>query len=426
MWLYKVVRSLKLGLKSLLLHKLRSALTVLGIVFGVSSVIAMLSIGEGAKWEQEQEIKRLGSDNIIIRSVKPAEDRSQNVQTERVLEYGLTYNGLRAIQETIPSVRRVIPIRITRKEARFGTRGMEVRLVGTIPTFVEEVNADLEPGSRFISDLDQETAEVVCVIGSSLKATLFPAMDPVGKNIQIGMNFFRIVGVMTPGGGATGAGSGVGAEDRNQDVYVPLSTLRNIVGEILIKRSTGAFEAEKVQLHQFIVDVKDVSMVLGVADSIRHLLKTLHSKEDYEVIVPLELLQQAAKTQRIFQIVLGSIAAISLIVGGIGIMNIMLASVTERTKEIGIRRALGAKKKDIVVQFLVETIVLSTAGGVFGVFLGVMIPLVVEKTAGMQTIVTVWSLGLSFFISISIGLVFGIYPAGRAAGLDPIEALRHE
>mgnify|MGYP002681796270 FL=1 len=240
------------------------------------------------------------------------------------------------------------------------------------------------------------------------------------------MDFFRIIGVMSVGGGATGAGSGVAAEDRNRDVYLPLGTMINTQGDVLIRRSSGSMEAERVELHQVIVNVSDVAQVEPSANSIRHILSRNHAKQDYEVVVPLELLRQAERTQRIFQIVLGSIAAISLLVGGIGIMNIMLASVTERTREIGIRRALGARRQDIVVQFLVETIVLSTSGGLFGLFLGISIPLLVQHMAGMRTIVTLTSLLLSFCISVSVGLIFGIYPARRAAALDPIEALRHE
>ncbi|HNR98010.1 MAG TPA: ABC transporter permease [Planctomycetota bacterium] len=423
MWLHRVLRTVRLGSKSLMLHKLRSSLTVLGIVFGVSSVIAMLSIGEGARWEQEQEIKRLGSDNIILRSVKPPEDRSMNVANEQVIEYGLKYDDLAQIRQTVPTVRGGVPARITRQEARFGETAIDARIVGTSPEFLKAVNASLDAG-RFLAPLDDE--EPVCVIGATIKGKLFPVEDPLGRDIQIGMDFFRIIGVMSVGGGATGAGSGVAAEDRNRDVYLPLGTMINTQGDVLIRRSSGSMEAERVELHQVIVNVSDVAQVEPSANSIRHILSRNHAKQDYEVVVPLELLRQAERTQRIFQIVLGSIAAISLLVGGIGIMNIMLASVTERTREIGIRRALGARRQDIVVQFLVETIVLSTSGGLFGLFLGISIPLLVQHMAGMRTIVTLTSLLLSFCISVSVGLIFGIYPARRAAALDPIEALRHE
>ncbi len=423
MWLHRVVRAVRLGSKSLMLHKLRSALTVLGIVFGVSSVIAMLSIGEGAKWEQEQEIKRLGSDNIILKSVKPPEDRSANVATEHVIEYGLKYDDLTRICLTVPTVKGGVPARITRQETRYGETAIDARIVGTVPEFLKAVNAGIAAG-RFFATLDDE--ETVCVIGAMIREKLFPVEDPLGKDILIGMDFFRVIGVMSVGGGATGAGSGVAAEDRNRDVYLPLGTMINTQGEVLIRRSSGSFEAERVELHQVIINVADIGDVEPSANSIRHLLSRNHVKQDYEVIVPLELLRQAERTQRIFQIVLGSIAAISLLVGGIGIMNIMLASVTERTREIGIRRALGARRHDIVVQFIVETVVLSTSGGLFGLFLGISIPMAVQHMAGMRTIVTLSSLLLSFCISVSVGLIFGIYPARRAAALDPIEALRHE
>ncbi len=425
MWLYRVVRAITLGTKSLLLHKLRSFLTVLGIVFGVSSVIAMLSIGEGAKWEQEQEIKRLGSTNIIIRSVKPPEDKRQTLQNQRVIEYGLRYKDEEAIMRTIPGVVEVVPARVTREEAWHHDRVSYVRVVGTVPEFLGATNSKIAAG-RFLQEADERGAAPVCVIGSALRNELFPVEDPLGKNIKVKQNYFRVVGIMEPSGAATGTGSPVGAEDRNRDLYIPLRTMRYTEGQILIRRSSGSFEAERVELHQLIVKVADVASVIPVANSIRYLLQETHPKADYEVVVPLELLRQAERTQRIFQIVLGSIAAISLIVGGIGIMNIMLANVTERTREIGIRRALGAKRQDIVVQFLVETVVLSTTGGLCGLALGVAIPFAVQHMAGMRTIVTPFSLLLSFGISVTVGLVFGIYPASRAAALDPIEALRHE
>ncbi len=425
MWLYRVSRAVRLGSKSLLLHKLRSSLTVLGIVFGVSSVIAMLSIGEGAKWEQEQEIKRLGSDNIILRSVKPPQDRSESSANVRTLEYGLTYNDMEVIQRTIPGVDRVVAARIMRQMARYHDRALDSRIVGTVPEFLQSVNARVAEG-RFLGALDEETGEAVCVIGAAVRDELFLVDDPIGAFVRVKGFYYRVIGTLAAAGGATGTGGAVAAEDRNRDIYIPLSTFRSNEGETIIRRTSGSFESERVELHQIIVNVTSVDQVVPIANSIRHILSAAHSREDYEVVVPLELLRQAARTQRIFQIVLGSIAAISLVVGGIGIMNIMLASVTERTREIGIRRALGAKKHDIVVQFLVETVVLSTAGGLLGLTLGIAIPIVVQEAAGMRTIVTAASLLLSFGISVSVGLIFGIYPASRAASLDPIEALRHE
>jgi putative ABC transport system permease protein len=228
---------------------------------------------------------------------------------------------------------------------------------------------------------------------------------------------------------AAGALAGAAADanqSASQRLFIPLETARLRYGEVLMRQRAGSFQAERVQLHEITVQVASLESVAGVADAIRALMERYHNKKDYDIVVPLELLKRAERTKQIFNIVLGSIAAISLLVGGIGIMNIMLASVTERTREIGIRRALGARRRDIVVQFLVETVMLSGAGGVLGVALGVSIPLVVSQVAGMKTIVTAWSPLVAFTISALVGIVFGIYPALRAARMDPVEALRHE
>jgi putative ABC transport system permease protein len=215
-------------------------------------------------------------------------------------------------------------------------------------------------------------------------------------------------------------------EPLDNNVYVPLSTARARFGEVLIRRSAGSFEMEQVELHQLTIQMEDTAAVESADPQIKSLLNRFHSRNDYEVIVPLQLLRQAEQTKRIFNIVLGSIAAISLLVGGIGIMNIMLATVTERTREIGVRRALGAKRKDITLQFLVETVVLSFGGGLIGVVVGVITPMVVSQLTTMKTIVTPWSVLLAFGISGAIGVIFGLYPAKSAAQLDPIDALRHE
>jgi putative ABC transport system permease protein len=211
-----------------------------------------------------------------------------------------------------------------------------------------------------------------------------------------------------------------------QHLFIPLETARLRYGDVLMRRRAGSFEAERIELHEITVKVESLEAVTSVAAAIKGLMERNHQKQDYEIVVPLELLKRAEETKRIFNIVLGSIAAISLLVGGIGIMNIMLASVTERTREIGIRRALGARRRDIIVQFLVETVILSGAGGIVGVMLGVVIPFIVSHTAGMKTIITAWSPLLAFTISGLVGVVFGIYPAIRAAKMDPVEALRHE
>jgi len=420
---FRLRRLLRLGLQSLWRHRLRSVLTVLGIVFGVCSVIAMLAIGEGASYEAQEQIKRLGSQNIILRSVKPPQDERASAETTRMIEYGLTYDDAERIATTVPAVEVVVPVRIIREDARHRTRRLDVRLKGTVPWYDEVAKLEIEPGGRFIRSTDMHNRLSVCVLGSAVARTLFPNHDPIGEYVTVGAEYYRVVGVVAERGRGSRDDP---ASDTSRDIYVPLTTMQERYGEIVQRQISGSMEMERVELHQVSVRVKDTAYVEKTAAIIRQLLERYHRKQDFEVVVPLELLRQAERTKRIFNIVLGSIAAISLVVGGIGIMNIMLASVTERTREIGIRRALGAKRRDIVSQFLTETILLSGSGGILGLILGVVIPVLVRVFSGMPTIITAWSLVLAFAISVAVGIVFGIYPAYRAAHMDPIEALRHE
>ena len=422
--LYRLQRALSLGVRSLLLHKLRSTLTALGIVFGVSSVIAMLSIGEGAHWEAQEEIKRLGSQNVILKSVKPKEDSGSGAQRGYVLSYGLTRQDYTRVGQTIPGVKSLVPMRMARADGKRQTHRVDIQVIGTTPDYLTVANFQLARG-RFLIESDSASLRNVCVIGTEVAKVLFPAADPLKKVIKLGRDFYEVIGLMTETGGATGVG-GAEADDRNKDVFIPIDTFDRRFGETLVRVVSGSRQMEQVQIHQIIVVQESAESVPIAAIGLRGLLARFHEKEDYEVVVPLELLAQKERTKRIFNIVLGSIAAISLLVGGIGIMNIMLATVTERTREIGIRRALGAKRRDIISQFLIETIVLSTSGGLVGIILGVAVPFIVEATAEMKTIVTPLSLVLSFGISVAVGVVFGIYPARRAAFMDPIEALRRE
>ena len=423
-----LIRIVQLGVKSLLLHKMRSGLTMLGIIFGVCSVIAMLAIGEGASYEAQEAIKKLGSSNIILRSIKPPQDaKAATAGRSYVNEYGITYSDVARLDSTIPGIRRVLPMRIIRDEVRFNNLVQQAQIIGTHPIYAEMTGVDLVRG-RFLSETDETHMNNVCVLTMSLAENLFPYQDPLEEEVKIGADYFTVVGLLRERSTAekrpqSGAVEG---QPLDNNLYVPLSTTKSRFGETIFKRSAGSFEAEKVQLHQVTVQFNSVDDVEVAVPMIRTLLKRFHTKTDYEVIVPLELLRQAEQTKRIFNIVLGSIAAISLVVGGIGIMNIMLATVTERTREIGIRRALGAKKKDIITQFLVETVVLSVGGGLMGVVVGVLTPLLVSQLTDMKTIVTPASVLISFGISGAVGVVFGIYPASRAAALDPIEALRHE
>ena len=426
--LTRLRRTIRLGVRSLWLHRLRSLLTVLGIVFGVCSVIAMLAIGEGASFEAQEQIKNLGSQNIILRSVKPPEEQkiSDKGSQSYVLQYGVTYKDLDRIRQTIPGVVVVLPARNIRDYVWNISRRVDCDVVGTVPWYPELRNHQVAYG-RFFTDADMESQTSVCVLGAEMVPALFPLESPLGKHVRVGGDYYQVIGVMEPRGqeppGSETQGAAKAADNR---MFIPLETAKLRYGEVLIRRRSGSMEAERVQLHEITVKIASLDDVTSVADAIKEVLERNHKKKDYDVVVPLELLRRAERTKQIFNIVLGSIAAISLLVGGIGIMNIMLASVTERTREIGIRRALGARRQDIISQFLVETVLLAGAGGIIGVLLGVAIPFVVSYAAGMKTIITFWSPFLAFSISAIVGVVFGLYPALRAADMDPVEALRHE
>ena len=424
----RLKRAVRLGLRSLWLHRLRSLLTMLGIVFGVCSVIAMLAIGEGASYEAQEQIKNLGSQNIILRSIKPPEDQKVSDRSSQsfVLQYGISYTDVRRIRATIPGVTVVMPTRNIREYVWNISRRVDCDVMGTVPWYPEMRNQRVIDG-RFFTDNDMDGQRSVCVLGAEMVPALFPIDSPLGKHVRAGENYYQVIGIMEPR--LTTAGNDASpdaSKPAKHRMFIPLETARLRYGDVLVRRRAGSTEAERVQLHEITVKVDSLEEVTGVADAIKNLMERNHKKMDYEIVVPLELLKRAERTKQIFNIVLGSIAAISLLVGGIGIMNIMLASVTERTREIGIRRALGARRRDIIVQFLVETVILSGAGGALGVLLGITIPFIVSYAAGMKTIITFWSPVLAFGISALVGVVFGIYPATRAAKMDPVEALRHE
>jgi len=424
---FQLKRTTLIGLKSLWVHRLRSGLTVLGMIFGVCSVIAMLAIGEGASYEAQERIKQLGSTNIIIRAVKPPETESASDQQQMMLQYGLTYDDAERIATTIPSVDVIAPERHIRKTVWHLSRRTEATIAGAVPWFCRIMNRRIAVG-RFIESLDMHTTANVCVLEPHVVETLFPFRDPLGNAVKIGVDYYRVIGVLAPAG-SNASNRNTSTPDMRRGgpgIYIPLTSAKRRFGEVNVKSGTGSRDIERVELHQLVVQVKQPDLVVPTSEIVRTTLERFHSQKDYELIVPLEQLKTAREIQRTYNIVLGSIAAISLLVGGIGIMNIMLATVTERTREIGIRRALGAKRKDIIVQFLTETILLSGCGGIFGVAAGVLIPFLVERFANMKTIVTPWSLILAFGISAMVGIVFGIYPAYRAANMDPIEALRHE
>jgi putative ABC transport system permease protein len=428
---YIFKRTVRLGVKSLWLHKLRSGLTVLGLVFGVSSVIAMLAVGEGASHEAQEQIRQQGSHNIILKSVKPPESDEGNKGQTYMVEYGITDKDLQRIRVTIPTVEILVPNRIVRKKVWNVGHRTDCDIVGTVPWYPEMRNHRIASG-RYFTDAEMVLRGNVVVLGSEVVADLFPLQGAIGQSVRIESDYYRVIGVMEPLGARptkTDTGyteSDTGLQTETKRVYIPLSVARTRFGEILVKQSSGSREIERVEYHEVTVKVGSLDKVIDSSLIITDLINLHHEKSDIEITVPLNLLKAAERTAQIFNIVLGAIAAISLIVGGIGIMNIMLASVTERTREIGIRRALGAKRRDIVLQFLVETVLLSGAGGVLGVLLGISVPTLITYFADQATIVQPWSPILAFAISALTGIVFGLYPAIRAADMDPVEALRHE
>lgn len=417
-----LIRNIWLGVENLLLHKLRSFLTMLGVVFGVGSVVAMLSVGEGASQEALAQIRKLGSNNIILSSVKPVEDEQASTTRSRMSIYGLTYADLDRIASSFKNISHVAPVKLMRKEARLHDRAMELRLVGTSPDWFELVPREILAG-RVILASDQDRQAPVAVLTEFGARKILATRSTIGQTVRIGGDAFEVVGIVRS---ETSQGESMQIPDQNVDIYIPIEVARKYFGDIVFRRTAGAYERERVELHQIIVRVDDAERVEATAAGIENMLERFHAKKDYTMSVPLALLKQAEATKRTFNIVLGSIAGISLLVGGIGIMNIMLASVTERTREIGIRRAIGAKRRQITVQFLIETVVLSTFGGLIGLGVGVLIPFLITYFSGMVTVVTLNGILLPLFISMGIGIVFGLYPAMNAAKVDPIIALRHE
>ena len=418
----KIVRNVSLGVENLLLHKLRSLLTMLGVVFGVGSVVAMLSVGEGASKEALEQIRKLGSNNIIISSVKSAEEESTSTTRSRMSIYGLTYLDFIRITESFRNIRHPVPVKVMRKDAYLGKRGLELRVVGTTAEWFKVVRRETIAG-RVLLPSDQRKQSPVAVLTEFGARKLLATEGTIGQSFRIGGDYFEIVGIIRSESGQAGS---IQVPDQEVDVYIPIEVARVYFGDVFTKRTSGAFIRERVELHQIIVQTDSTENVEGTAAGISTMLSRFHKKKDYSVSIPLALLKEAQATKRRFNIVLGSIAGISLLVGGIGIMNIMLASVTERTREIGIRRAIGAKRSQILYQFLIETIVLSTIGGLIGLGMGVLIPFLITYFSGMATVITLSGIILPISISLAIGLIFGIYPATRAAGVDPIVALRHE
>lgn len=406
--------SFSVSLAGLTTHKLRTFLTMLGIIFGVAAVIAMLSIGAGAKQEALDQIKLLGMNNIIIRSAPIEKEESER---GKVIEArGLSMDDARSLNILNPLVQSSVPqkemakVRIARK-----SESIDGTVIGTQPDLKDALNLEPVTGN-FFNYKDVHEARRVCVLGYSIKRQLFLYEEAIGREVKVGDLWFTVVGVIGSKPRSTGKG-GVGDRDMNYDVYIPLSTLNH------------RFDIDKAapEVDQLILRVTDESHIREASNLARTLLLLRHNDfEDFKIIVPEELLRQSQKTQRIFNIVMGAIASISLLVGGIGIMNIMLASILERTREIGVRRAIGATRKDIQGQFLIESVLLSFTGGLIGIVLGFLMTRMISSYAQWKTIIDFGSVFLAFGVSASVGIVFGLYPARKAAMLDPIESLRYE
>jgi putative ABC transport system permease protein len=431
MW-FKVFQ---LAVRNLMLNKLRSLLTMLGTILGVSSVIAMLAIGEGSKRHALEQIRQLGASNVIIRSVKPGADEGEDTSTtgstqtqvSRVLEYGLRYNDFDRLEATLPTVELAVPMALVRRNAQYGRhRVANARILGTTPDYLGVKRLEVRRG-RFLAEKDLVSIANVAVLADGAAKRLFGFEDPIGKPLLLGSGAYRVIGVLDTQDSGTATPGVVGSTDQNNDIYIPISAARSRFGELQLIISSGSRNYERTQLSEITLVVKNEQYVSQTAAMARKLLGQTHPREeDFEIQVPLELMRQAEREKRIWNLVLGSIAGISLLVGGIGIMNIMLATVSERTREIGIRRALGATRGDIVIQFLIESTVLSAAGGLMGIFLGIVIPIAVSEFSDIETALSGWAIGIAFGTSVAIGVIFGVYPARRAALMDPIEALRHQ
>ena len=421
---HKITDIIRLGLTSLTVHKVRSSLTALGIIIGVCGVMASLAINEGMIAKSQEAFRQRGTDNIVINSKKPPTDDTQSA-TAWMLEYGLTSQDVERLGRNIPEVKRCIMVHRTQQYAHVAEKNLNVFAIATEPSFAKVARVQIVSG-RFIGDADMLRSLPTCVITHALATRLFGFDDPLQKTIRMGYTGdpFIIVGVIEslP---ATLAGEG---GDNTNCVIVPLTTDRIRFGEYNIYMSQGSVQREKVFASQVILQMADESSVMDGANIARSVLSRFHNKIDFEVSVPLEQIRMMAEQKKLLTLVSLGIAAISLVVGGIGIMNIMLASVTERTREIGIRRAMGAKRRDIVTQFLVEAVALTMAGGVLGIGLGLTTCWLLGHYNVLQFSPIISTIGIvfPFVMAVFVGLVSGLYPAMRAAMLDPITALRHE
>ncbi|MFC1541544.1 ABC transporter permease [Candidatus Latescibacterota bacterium] len=417
-----------LGLEGLKSHLLRSFLSMLGIIFGVGAVIAMLSIGEGAKQEALEQIQLMGMNNIIVEDIPISEEAPK--ETNTAFSEGLQWIDARAVKELNPLVESTVPIRNLQLDIRYKKERVKTNIVGTTPEYANIMNFNARDGTFFNFE-DVEDVRRVCALGSEIKRKLFLFRDPLGERVKIGNQWFTVIGVMENKSITSSRERGLPVSDMNQDVYIPITAalkrFMEVGSEMSYNPDTGWKRTRRSEINKFIAFVPNTDRIQEAANILKATMERRHNYvEDFTITVPEALLRQSRQTQRIFNIVMGAIAGISLVVGGIGIMNIMLASILERTREIGIRRATGATRADILSQFLLEAVSLSFGGGLFGIVLGFILTKAIAVYADWSTIVSWEAIVLAFCVSVSVGIIFGVFPARRAAHMNPIEALRYE
>ena len=404
---------IKKTIRSLMIHRLRALLSTLGVLFGVVAVVAMLSIGEGAKQETLEQIEQLGMNNLIIRQNTLTED--QHLQAREKRSKGLTLDDAISLQNNIPLVRFQAPIKVIEASLTSAVKEMAPEILAVTRSYGNIKRFQLSEG-RFICDKDNVNKRLICVLGHHVAQGLGKD-GHIGKTIRIENNQFEIVGILKSTNWKESKNSLISNRDLNRSIFIPLGSEKSLQSKYNMKSHL---------LSEIIIQLEN-SHIHMAAKIAKQILEKLHNgHEDYQIVIPQELLNQAYRTQRTFNLVLGSIAGISLLVGGIGIMNIMLATVSERTREIGIRRAVGANKGHIMKQFLIETLALTLSGAILGVLIGVLVSFSISYFAGWKTIVTFWSLFLSLSMASFVGLVSGMYPAYKAAQMNPITALRHD
>lgn len=429
------LESFKIGIGGLRSNKTRTGLTMLGIIFGVAAVIAMLSIGEGAKQETLAQIELLGTNNIIINPLKK-DVLNSNQKTSYSL--GLTVKDGAAISEIVPYVETITPVRESKSSLMYKSSLSQCIIIGTSTNYPNTFNSKLIEGT-FFKEYHQDLRANVCVIGSGIKERLFKYESPLNKKIKLGDIWFSVIGVVAPKAISSSGSQSFDIRDFNDDIYIPLNTMIYKITKVEVDPSqvivrSNNFDSEDVirevdknSLDQLIVKITNSDDLKEASNLIDRILSRRHyGSKDYEIVLPEQLLEQKQKTQRIFNIVMGAIAGISLLVGGIGIMNIMLANILERTREIGVRRAVGATQVDILMQFMFEAITISVMGGLIGILIGYLLTKIISTYAEWNTIVSPISVILAFTVSAATGIVFGIYPAKKASDKNPIESLRYE